>query len=412
MSQSGQRSSEGPVVVVGAGHGGANLVALLRQEGFSGEIVMFGDERHLPYHRPPLSKKFMDDDLLRQYLRPEAFYGENGIDLRLGAVVTTIDPQACTVTTADGEEVGYAYLVIATGSRPRQLSTPGMGSDGVLSLRTIDDAARLRTAIEHHGRLAIVGGGYIGLEVAAQARTHGVDVTVLEREKRVLARVASQEFSEFLTCHHRNQGTVIRTSVDVTEVVEKAGSVAAIDLADGERIECGSVLVGVGAIPNDEIAEGAGIACDGGILVDGNGSTGVPGVFAIGDVTRRPMGDGLMRFESIPSALEQAKRVAAIISGTRSPHPEVPWFWSDQFDLKLKIAGHVHLGHSSHVRHDVNGGKFGIFHLDETHRLVAVETVNASAYFMAGKKFIGGADVLDPDALADPECDLRACVVR
>ena len=411
MSQSGRTSSQGPVVVVGAGHGGANVVALLRQEGFSGGIVMFGDERHLPYHRPPLSKKFMDDDALCQHLRPEAFYRENGVDLRLGEVVVAIDPKARTVTTASGDRIDYAHLILSTGSRPRELATPGIGSDGVLSLRTIDDAARLRTAIEEHSRLAIVGGGYIGLEVAAQARTHGVEVIVLEREERVLARVASAAFSEFLTRHHRDQGTVIRTSVDVTEFAEKSGSVIAVGLADGERIECASVLVGVGAVPNDDIAAGAGIACDGGILVDENGATNVPGIFAIGDVTRRPFGGGFMRFESIPSALEQAKRVAAVISGARLPHPEVPWFWSDQFDLKLKIAGHVHQGSSSHVRHDRDGGKFGIFHLDDAHRLVAVETANASAFFMAGKRFIGSGGMLDPDRLADPECDLRACAV-
>ncbi|WP_055474561.1 FAD-dependent oxidoreductase [Gordonia sp. HS-NH1] len=404
-------ASERPLVVVGAGHGGANLVALLRQNGFAGEIVMIGDEEHTPYHRPPLSKKFMDDSL-QQHLRPLEFYRENAIDLRLGSVVSSIDPAGRTVTTSAGERIAYAYLVLATGSRPRSLTIPGADSESVLSLRTLGDAGHLRRAIEGGGRLVIVGGGYIGLEVAAHARTHGVEVTILEREARVLARVASPGFSEFLTGRHRAQGTDIRTAVDVVEFVEKSGSVVAVDLAGGERIECDSVLVGAGAVANDVIAREAGINCHDGILVDDHGRTNLPEIYAIGDVTCRPLGDGFLRFESIPSALEQAKNVAAHIVGSPAPRPEVPWFWSDQFDLKLKIAGHVHRGIRAVWRGSGADGKVGIFHLDATDRVIAAETANAPALFMAAKKFITSGAVLDPQRLAITGCDLRDCVVQ
>ncbi|PKZ63865.1 ferredoxin reductase [Gordonia terrae] len=410
--QNSPMASERPLVVVGAGHGGANLVALLRQDGFAGEIVMFGDEEHTPYHRPPLSKKFMDDDSLQQHLRPPDFYRENAIALRLGSVVSSIDPAGRTVTTSAGERVAYEYLVLATGSRPRSLTIPGTDGSGVLSLRTLDDAGHLRRAIERGGRLVIVGGGYIGLEVAAHARTHGIEVTILEREARVLARVASPGFSDFLTGRHRAQGIDIRTAVDVVEFVEKSGSVVGVDLAGGERIECDSVLVGVGAVANDDIAREAGIACQGGILVDDRGRTNRPGIYAIGDVTCRPLGDGFFRFESIPSALEQAKNVAAHIVGSPAPRQEVPWFWSDQFDLKLKIAGHVHQGIHAVRRGDEADGKVGIFHLDAADRVVAAETANAPALFMAAKKFIANSAVLNPQRLADAGYDLRDCVVH
>lgn len=411
MTQDPRPASKYPLVVVGAGHGGANLVSLIRQEGYTGGIVMIGDEEHTPYHRPPLSKKFMDDDSLRQHLRPPEFFRENAIDLRLGSVVSSIDPTDRTVTLSTGERIAYEHLVLATGSRPRSLTMPGIDASGLLSLRTLDDAVQLRGAIERGGRLVIVGGGYIGLEVAAHARTHGMEVTILEREARVLARVASPGFSEFLADRHRAQGIDIRTAVDVVEFMEKSGSVVAVDLAGGERIECDSVLVGVGAVPNDEIAQEAGIVCQGGILVDDHGRTNLSGIYAIGDVTCRPLGDGFMRFESIPSALEQAKNVAAHIIGSPAPRPEVPWFWSDQFDLKLKIAGHVHQGIRAVRRGDGADGKVGIFHLDAGDRVVAAETANAPALFMAAKKFIAGGAVLDPQRLADTGCDLRNCVI-
>ncbi|MGW0035145.1 NAD(P)/FAD-dependent oxidoreductase [Gordonia sp. NPDC003376] len=398
------------IVIIGAGHAGANLVALLRQEGFTGDVVLVGDESHQPYHRPPLSKKFMSSGV-RQDLRADDFYDEMKIDLRLATVVTEIVPGRKEVITESGERIGYGSLVIATGSRPRALALPGADAHGVMTLRTLDDARALRAAVERGGRLVIIGGGYIGLEVAAEVGKHGLPVTILEREDRVLARVAGREFSEALTAHHRQLGTQVLTGVDVTRVVVDGETVTGVELADGQQISCDAVLIGVGAIPNDELAIACGIACDGGIIVDDDGRTGVPDIFAIGDVTRRPVGGETMRFESIPSALEQAKHVAAHLCLSDRPGAEVPWFWSDQFDLKLKIAGLVHHGVTTVVRGEPGAGKFGIFHLDRANRVVAVETANAPALFMAGKRFIASGVEIDAARLGDADTDIRSCVV-
>ncbi|WLP89029.1 FAD-dependent oxidoreductase [Gordonia sp. NB41Y] len=409
------------IVIIGGGHAGANLVALLRQEGFTGDVVLLGDESHQPYHRPPLSKKFMSSGV-RQDLRPDDFYDEMKIDLRLDTVVTEIAPERREVITESGERIGYGSLVIATGSRPRALPLPGADADGALTLRTLDDARALQAAVERGGRLVIIGGGYIGLEVAAEMRKHGLPVTVLEREDRVLARVAGREFSEALTAHHRQLGTQILTGVDVTRIlvgddigggdhVGGGDRVSGVELSDGQQIPCDAILIGIGAIPNDELAVACGIACDGGIIVDDDGRTSLPDVYAIGDVTRRPVGGDTMRFESIPSALEQAKHVAAQLCRSDKPGAEVPWFWSDQFDLKLKIAGLVHHGVTAVVRGDPGAGKFGIFHLDRANRVVAVETANAPALFMAGKRFIASGAEMDPARLGDADADIRSCAV-
>ncbi|GAC49177.1 NAD(P)/FAD-dependent oxidoreductase [Gordonia aichiensis] len=401
--------TDSPVVIIGAGHAGANLAALVRQEGFTGDVILLGDEVHDPYHRPPLSKKFMGDSL-EQPLRGQGFYDEMKIDTRFGSRAARILPSERAVETADGSRIEYGTLVIATGSRPRRLNLPGADAEGVMTLRTLDDARTLRSAVQRGGRLVIIGGGYIGLEVAAEARVHDLAVSVLEREERVLARVASHEFSTLLTDHHRVRGTDILTGVDVVGLATDGGAVIGVELADGTSIPCDAVLVGVGAIPNDELAADCGINCADGIVVDENGRTSVPHVFAVGDATRRPVGGDTMRFESIPSAMEQAKRVAACIAGTPLPGAEVPWFWSDQFDLKLKIAGLVHHGVSVCRRGDAGAAKFGIFHLDDHNRLVAVETANAPSFFMAGKKFIASSAVLDPQRIADPDTDLRSCL--
>ncbi|OPX10654.1 NAD(P)/FAD-dependent oxidoreductase [Mycobacterium sp. AT1] len=399
-------------VIVGAGHAGANLVGLLRQERYDGDIVMLGAEPHLPYHRPPLSKKFFSDEC-RQPLRPLEFYAEQSVEMRLSTEVSFIDRAARKLLTIGGEAVEYETLVLATGAAPRRLVVEGSGLEGILALRTLDDAAHLRASLAATKRLAIVGGGYIGLEVAAEARRHGVAVTVIEREDRVLARVASPEFSAALAAQHAALGTEIVTSADVAAFAEGApGRVGAVVLANGDAITCDAVLVGVGAVPRDELAQAAGIDCEGGILVDETARTSDPHVFAIGDVTRRPLTgqSGRIRLESIPSAIEQARQVAAAITGTAAPTPEVPWFWSDQFDLKLKIAGLVQPCREAILRGDPTTGKFAFFHLSSDNVVEAVETSNAPALFMAGKKMIGQRARVDPALLVDDAVDLRTCV--
>lgn len=410
MTQS--RSIESRVVIVGAGHAGGTLTGLLRQDGFEGEIIVFGGELDPPYHRPPLSKKFVDGEL-EHWLKPVEFYDEQGIDLRLGDTVTSIDIASKRVHARSGESVEYGTLVLATGADPRPLPVPGADLDGVIFLRTLSDARGLRKAVESGKKIAIVGAGYVGMEVAAVARSFGIPVVIIEREDRILARVASPELSEILTTHHRSHGSAVLTGVDVVGFAGGLdGQVRAIVLSNGTEIDCETALVGIGAIPNDALAQAAGLACDGGILVDHHARTSDPHVLAIGDVTRRPVDcvDGRMRLESIPSAVEQAKQAAAVITNCTVPAVETPWFWSDQFDLKLKMAGLFRPGLTTVLRGDPSTGKFGLFHLDGD-VIVAVEAANAAGDFIAGKQFIHKRARVDVAALADLDVSLRKVVL-
>ncbi|AYN37266.1 ferredoxin reductase [Streptomyces albus] len=400
------------MVVVGAGHAGGTLVGLLRQSGFAGEILLFGLEKELPYHRPPLSKKFFGEQEA-QWLKAPEFYAEQDVQVRLGESVAAIDRADKTVTTGSGEVVPYDFLVLATGAEPRQPPFPGRHLQGVLTLRTLADAGALREALSRGGRLVVVGGGYIGLEVAAAARAEGVEATVVEREDRVLARVASTRLSEIMTAYHLDRGTRILTGAEVSRLTGSGGKVAAVDLTDGRTIECDTVLIGVGAVPCDGLAREAGLRCDQGIAVDSSARTDDPRILAIGDVTCRPVTGavGARRLESIPSAVEQAKQAAAVIVGAQEVPPEVPWFWSDQFDLKLKIAGFVPPTPSTVVRGDPSTGRFALFH--HVDGLVnAVESANSPADFMAGKRFIAQSTRVDPGKLADLNVPLRQCLAE
>ncbi|MGW5519182.1 NAD(P)/FAD-dependent oxidoreductase [Nocardia africana] len=404
-------SAESPthdVVIVGAGQAGGMLAGLLRQQGFTGRVLMYGAEPVPPYHRPPLSKKYDSEGYL-QWLRPESFYTDNDIELRLADPVVAVDRSARAVTTRSGHTVEYGTLVLATGARPRALPVPGADLTGVLALRTVADAAELRTAVLAGARLTIVGGGYVGLEVAAAARARGCEVTVVEREKRVLARVASPELSRILTESHRARGTHIVTGADVREIRGRDGRVAGVILGDGTEIDCDTVVVGIGAVPEDELARDAGLDCMAGIVVDSAARTSDPHILAIGDVTHRlheQLG-AMVRLESIPSATEQAKQAAAVITGAPIPPHEVPWFWSDQFDMKVKMAGVLAPGTEAVLRISPGTNACSVFHLDAAGIAHCVETVNAAADFMAGKKFIGARTRLDRDVLADPGVSLR-----
>lgn len=391
------------VVVVGAGHAGGTLAGVLRQQGFDGTVIVVGAESDPPYHRPPLSKKFAAEDE-PQWLRPLEFYSDNNIELRLSETVVRIDRAGHVVHTAGGDRIDYDTLVIATGASARSLPMPGNDLRGVVSLRTLGEAQELRDGVVRGASIAIVGGGYIGLEVAAAARAKGCDVVILEREDRVLARVASSEFSSIVTEFHRTRGTRILTEVTVSEIRGKAdGSVESLVLADGTEIGCDLVLVGVGAIPNDKLARDAGIACESGITVDGASRTSDPFVLAIGDVTHRihDRVDGRVRLESIPSAVEQARQAAAVIVGSDVLAHEVPWFWSDQFDLKMKMAGILTPGTEAVLRGDPSTEKFALFHLEPDGTLDSLETVNAAAEFMAGKKYLANRTRLDLEKLVD-----------
>lgn len=393
------------VVIAGAGHAGGSAAAMLRQLGWEGPITLVGEEPLPPYQRPPLSKAWLTGEATADSLalRPAAFYLDANIDLRLGTSVTAIDRAAKTVTLGTAETLAYEYLILALGARARRLDLPGIGLRGVLELRTAADADQLKAALGPGKRLAVIGGGYIGLEAAASARGLGAEATIIERESRVLARVACQQLSDFFEAYHRFKGVTIEVSAGVSALEGSDGHVTGVRLSDGRLIPCDAALVGVGAMSNDEIARAANLTCDGGIVVDLDARTDDPAIYAIGDCTRRPLPlyGRTMRLESVPNALEQAKQAASAICGKPAPAPEVPWFWSDQYDLRLQIVGIPFDATQIVVRGDVSAGKFALFHLAEDGLVRAVEAVNASTEFMGGRRIIARGKRLSADRIRD-----------
>ena len=397
-------------MIVGAGHAGGSAAAFLRQYGFAGPIVLIGEEPIPPYQRPPLSKAWLkgeaDADSLA--LKPLEFYAEHGMDLRLNAVAVSINRGEQVVTLADGQTVPYDVLILATGARARKLPIPGAGLAGVLELRTAADAEALKAAIGPGKRLAVIGGGYVGLEAAASGRALGAEGVVVEREPRVLARVACETLSTFFQDYHRDRGVVFELDAGVEAFEGEGGRIVGVRLSDGRLIACDAALVGVGATPNDELAKDAGLECAGGVVVDEDARTADPHIFAIGDVAHRPLPlyDRMFRLESVPNALEQAKQAAAAIAGRPAPAPETPWFWSDQYDLKLQIAGIPFEADQVIVRGDPAGARFAVFHL-KGDRLLAVEAVNAPPEFMAGKMLIAQRKAVAPEKLRDMSVSMK-----
>jgi 3-phenylpropionate/trans-cinnamate dioxygenase ferredoxin reductase subunit len=399
------------VVIVGAGHAGGTAAALLRQYGFEGRITMIGAEPIAPYQRPPLSKAFLkgEADAESLKLKPDEFYGEHGVDLRLGASAKAIDRAGKRVLLKGGGDVPYDVLILATGSSNRKLALEGAAPDELLELRSHADAEALKSVLAPGKRMVIIGGGYIGLEAAASARALGAEATIVELAPRVLARVACEELSNFFQGYHRARGVEILTEAQVAEVEHgEGGRVSGVRLADGRKIACDAVLVGVGAMACDALARDAGLDCANGVVVDEEARTSDPAIFAIGDMTWRPMPlYGVRhRLESVPNALEQAKQAVSAILGRTAPAPEVPWFWSDQYDLKLQIAGVPFETDERLVRGDPAAAKFAIFHL-KGDRIQAVEAVNAPAEFMAGRLMIGQGKAVDRGKLADPAVSMK-----
>jgi 3-phenylpropionate/trans-cinnamate dioxygenase ferredoxin reductase subunit len=399
------------VVIVGAGHAGGSAAALLRQYRWPGAVTLIGAERVAPYQRPPLSKAWLkgEQELADLLLRPAAFYPANGIDLRLGCEAIAIDISHRCVVLSDGERVAYDHLMLATGCHARTLPVPGHQLDGIAALRTLADADRLRPLLHAGARIAIIGAGYIGLEVAASARSRGAEVVVIEREPRVLPRVASAPLSEFFRQRHTAAGVRIITAAAVEAFEGRNGRVAAVRLSDGECVGCDAVLVGIGAAPNEALARPAGLVCDNGIRVDLAARTSDPGIHAIGDCTHRPVPlyERNCRLESVPNALEQAKQAAADLCRRPPPPPEVPWFWSDQYDLRLQIAGLPFDVAETVLRGDPASGSFAVFHLTQDGTVQTVEAVNAPAEFMAGRMMIGRRRRVVASRLADVSCSIR-----
>lgn len=393
------------VVIAGAGHAGASLAVLLRQNGWLGSIVLLGEERISPYQRPPLSKAWLKGDATLQSIRlkEDAIYAQLDIDLRLGVSVTKIDRTNASLTFSDGRSVPYDILVVATGVRPRSLPVPGSNLSGVVTLRSVPDADFLRSAINEGRKLVIIGGGYIGLEVAAATCSLGLRVTVVEREDRLLARVASPEISAFYLAKHQTCGVMFEMGAVVGRLCGEDGRVRAVELGDGRRLDADIVLVGVGGQPNSELAEAADIVCHDGIVVDETCRTNDPAVFAIGDVTRRPLpfAQGEGRLESVQNALEQARRLALHLCGKPEPAIEVPWFWSDQYDTKLQIAGLVQNNPQRILRGVPGEGRFAMFHLSQDGVIKAVEAVNMAGEFMAGRQWISEGRSVSVERIAD-----------
>jgi 3-phenylpropionate/trans-cinnamate dioxygenase ferredoxin reductase subunit len=372
--------------------------------------VLIGDEPLVPYQRPPLSKAWLkgeaDADSLS--LKPASWYEEHDCRLILGTTAVSMNRGDQTVSLSNGAVLPYDYLVIATGARARILPLPGAELTGVMARRTAADAEVLKHALGPGKRLAVVGGGYVGLEAAASARALGAEAVVIEREERVLARVACPELSSFFTRYHSAKGVSFELSAGVEGFAGQGGKVTGVKLADGRTLTCDIALVGVGAIPNDEIAVEAGLDCVNGVVVDLEARTADPHVFAIGDVTHRPLPhyDRMFRLESVPNALEQAKQVASAITGRAGPAPEVPWFWSDQYDLKLQIAGIPFEADRVLVRGDPATAKFAVFHL-KGEQVQAVEAVNAPPEFMMGKILIANRKPVSLERLADPSISMK-----
>jgi 3-phenylpropionate/trans-cinnamate dioxygenase ferredoxin reductase component len=396
------------VVIVGASHASVQAIDTLRREGHAGRIVLVGDEAYLPYNRPPLSKKFLAGELERErlLLRSAHFYEQHGVDTRLGVSVTAIDRASRRLRLGDGGELDYDQLLLCVGSRPRRLAVPGHDLGGIHYLRTIADVDAIRADLPGARRMVVVGAGYIGLEAAASARHLGLEVTVLEMADRPMNRVVAPELSAYFTARHAREGVVIHCNTSVTAF---AGDGRVRAVACGEReFPADLVIVGVGILPDVTLAAAAGLQCDNGVLVDEHCRTSDPNVYAAGDCTSHPSVryGRRVRLESVDNAVEQAKTAAANICGRPARHEHVPWFWSDQYDVRLQIAG-LSQGYDHAVaRGDPATGSFALYYLAGG-ELLAVDAVNSMKDFMNGKKWIAERKRPDPARLADLSIDLK-----
>ena len=402
------------IVIAGAGHAAGQVITTLRQLKFAGQIVLVGDEPWLPYQRPPLSKKFLAGDMAaeRLFVKPPSFYDDPSIELRLNSTITAIDRKTRQLQLKDAEPVTFDKLVLALGSRAIKLPVVGADLKGVHYLRSIADVENIRADLETRRRLVVVGAGYIGLEVAAVARQRGLEVTVVEMAERVMSRVVSPEISDFYQIEHANQGVTLRLDTEVTELQGRR-RVKGVVTSSGETLATRFVVIGIGITPNTELATDAGLEVDDGIVVDDHGRTSDPDIFAIGDCTRHPNAiyGRSLRLESVHNALEQAKTVAHNLCGDAMTYSEVPWFWSDQYDLKLQIAGLSEGYDEVVIRGNPAEKSFACLYLKDR-RLIAVDAVNAPKEFVQSKPLIASHAIIDTEKLADSTAELKQLVMR
>jgi 3-phenylpropionate/trans-cinnamate dioxygenase ferredoxin reductase subunit len=405
------------IVIVGAGQAGVMTAEALRSGGYTGAITLLGDEPHGPYHRPPLSKAWLAGEITEPQLvmRAPEMLAKKNIALRTGASVAAIDRAAQTVRLADGELLHYTGLVLATGSTPRSLPLPGMAAANLLPLRSRDDASRIAAGLvrcaEQSLPVVVIGGGFIGLEVAATARKKGLAVTVLEAAPRLLGRVLSQGLSDWYAALHRGHGVHVLLDARIAAVETQDGQAVAIQMSDGSRLPCGLVVLGVGVGANDALAREAGLATDRGIVVDACGRTADPHVVAAGDCTARLLADGsLLRLESVQNATEQAKSAAAALLGQERPFVATPWFWSDQYDKKLQMAGLSAGADAWAVRGDMAGAAFSVYHF-RAGQLIAVDSVNAAKDHLQARKLLDAGVSPTPAQASDLAFDLASLLV-
>lgn len=399
-------------IIVGAGHGGAQAAIALRQHGFSGSVLMIGRDVEPPYERPPLSKDYLagEKEFERIYLRPPHFWADKGVELRLGAMVSRLDPEAREVILAGGEQIGYGDLIWAAGGDPRRLECPGAELAAVHYLRDKADSDAIRQALDAGAReVVVVGGGYIGLEAAAVLIKRGCKVTLLEVLPRLLARVAGEELASFYAAEHRAHGVDIRTSATIERITERSGRASGVKLAGKRAISAELVIVGIGIVPVIGPLITAGAAGSNGVDVDDYCRTSLDRVYAVGDCAayaNRFAGGAVVRIESVQNATDMATTAAKAICGEAQPYHAVPWFWSNQYDLKLQTVG-LNLGHDASVlRGDPINRSFSVAYLKEG-KLIALDCVNAVKDYVDGRKLIEAGAQIAPERLADTSVPLK-----
>ena len=398
-------------VIIGAGHAGGMTAISLRQRQYQGSITLIGEENFLPYQRPALSKGFLAGEIeeKRLYLKSQDYFDKNNIRIIRNCKVVAIDRNNKTILLENQKQLGYEKLVIATGSIVNKLKTSSRETD-LYYLRTIGDSLKIREKLRNKNKITIIGAGYIGLEIASIAIKKNLEVNVVELENRVMGRVVSSEVSDFFQKKHQSEGVEFKFNTSITDI-EDQGKQKKIICSDGSCFSTDVVVVGVGITPNIELAKSSGLTCDNGILVDENGQTSDPHIFAVGDCSNHPNNifKQRLRLESVQNAAEQAKSIAASIAGSHKPYQEVPWFWSDQYNIKLQIAG-ISQGHDSRViRGFPEKEKFAVFYQKEK-RLIAVDAINSPKEFMVGKKWIAMQAKIPFELIQNMDVDLKKIV--
>ena len=394
------------IVIIGAGQAGASLAIKLRALGYKGDVTLVGEEKFPPYQRPPLSKKYLLGDMAldRLYLRPRDFYTEQLISLRLGARVTAINPTAKTISIGD-ETLSYDHLALTTGSTPRLLPAAiGGRLNGVFAVRSLADVGAMQPAFESGGHVLIIGGGYIGLEAAAVAAAKGLKVTLVEMADRILQRVACAETSDYFRTLHQSHGVTILEGVGLERLTGE-GYVNGAILSNGEALEIDFAIVGVGILPGTGLAEAAGLTLNNGIETNSHSETSIPNIWAAGDCASFPYQGDRIRLESVPNAIDQAEIVAANMLGAGKDYVATPWFWSDQYEVKLQIAG-LNTGFTDVVVRDSSATRSHWYY--KSGALLAVDAMNDPRAYMVAKRLIEAGKSVDPSIAADPQSDLKA----